>query len=40
MIRQITGEYLYYEKGAVVIQTSGGIGFRVFVPELSPLLNT
>ncbi|MBM6990911.1 Holliday junction branch migration protein RuvA [Mobilibacterium timonense] len=40
MIRHITGEYLYYEKGAVVIQTAGGIGFRVFVTDLSPILNS
>lgn len=39
MIRTIRGEYLYYEKGAIVIRTAGGIGFRVFVPDVSPLLS-
>lgn len=38
MIRQIKGEYLYYEKGAIVVETRGGIGFRIFVADTSPLL--
>lgn len=38
MIRYIKGEYLFYDKGALVIETSGGIGFRVFVSDASPLL--
>ncbi|HKK95528.1 MAG TPA: Holliday junction branch migration protein RuvA [Anaerovoracaceae bacterium] len=38
MIRHIRGEYLCYDKGAIVIQTQAGIGFRVFVPDNSPLL--
>lgn len=39
MIRHIKGEYLYYENGAVVINTDAGIGFRVFVPDTSSILN-
>lgn len=38
MVRFIRGEYLYYKSGAIVIETSGGIGFRVFVSDTSPLL--
>lgn len=38
MIRFIRGEYLYYESGAIVIETPGGIGFRVFVSDTSSLL--
>ncbi len=38
MIRFIKGEYLYYESGAIVIATPGGIGFRVFVSDTSSLL--
>lgn len=39
MIRFIRGEYLYYDGDAIIIDTPGGIGYRVFVPENSPLLN-
>lgn len=39
MIRFIRGEYLYYDGDAMIIDTPGGIGYRVFVPETSPLLN-
>lgn len=38
MIRFLSGQYLYYESGAIVIETSGGIGFRVFVSDTSSLL--
>lgn len=38
MIRFIRGEYLYYEAGAIVIQTKAGIGFRVYVSDTSSLL--
>lgn len=38
MLRFIRGEYLYYKSGAIVIETGGGIGFRVFVSDTSPLL--
>ena len=38
MIRFIRGEYLYYKNGAIVIETPGGIGFRVFVSDTSALL--
>ena len=38
MIRFIRGEYLFYEKGSVVVETNAGIGYRVFVPDTSPLL--
>ena len=38
MIRFIRGEYLYYKNGAIVIETPGGIGFRVFVSDTSSLL--
>lgn len=38
MIRFIRGEYLYYNSGAVVIETPGGIGFRIHVSDSSPLL--
>jgi holliday junction DNA helicase RuvA len=40
MIRHIKGEYLYYDKGAVVVETEGGIGFRIFVSDTSPVLNS
>ena len=38
MIRFIRGEYLYYEAGAIVVETSGGIGFRIYVSDTSSLL--
>ena len=38
MIRFIKGEYLYYESGAIVIMTDGGIGFRIYVSDTSSLL--
>lgn len=38
MIRYIEGEYLYYDKGAIVVKTAGGIGFRINVPDTSELL--
>lgn len=38
MIRFLRGQYLYYESGAIVIETSCGIGFRVFVSDTSSLL--
>lgn len=38
MIRNIKGEYLYYDKGSMVIETKGGIGFRIQVADTSPLL--
>ena len=38
MLRFIRGEYLYYESGAIVIETKGGLGFRVFVSDTSSLL--
>lgn len=38
MIRNIRGEYLYYDKGSMIVETSGGIGFRIFVADTSPLL--
>ncbi|MBQ6389693.1 MAG: Holliday junction branch migration protein RuvA [Mogibacterium sp.] len=38
MIRFLRGEYLYYESGAIVIETPGGIGFRLFVSDTSSLL--
>ena len=38
MIRFLRGQYLYYESGAIVIETSGGIGFRGFVSDTSSLL--
>ena len=38
MIRFLRGEYLYYESGAIVIETRAGIGFRVFVSDTSSLL--
>lgn len=40
MIRHVTGEYLFYEKGAVVLETPGGIGLRVYVSDTSPVLNS
>jgi Holliday junction DNA helicase RuvA len=40
MIRYIKGEYLYYSKGAIIVETKGGIGFRIFVSDTSPLLNS
>ena len=38
MIRFIRGTYLYYKAGAIVIETSGGIGFRINVSDTSSLL--
>lgn len=38
MVRFLRGQYLYYESGAIVIETSGGIGFRVFVSDTSSIL--
>ncbi len=38
MIRFIKGEYLYYESGAIVVMTDGGIGFRIYVSDTSSLL--
>lgn len=38
MIRFLRGEYLYYESGAIVIETPAGIGFRIFVSDASSLL--
>ena len=38
MIRFIRGEYLNYESGAIVVETRGGIGFRIFVSDTSSLL--
>ena len=38
MIRNIKGEYLYYDKGAMVVETMGGIGFRIYIADTSPLL--
>ena len=38
MIRHLKGEYLYYESGAIVVETAGGIGFRVNVSDTSSLL--
>lgn len=39
MIRHITGKYLFYEKGSIVVETQGGIGFRIHVADTSPGLN-
>ncbi len=38
MIRFLRGEYLFYESGAIVLETPGGIGFRIFVSDTSSLL--
>ncbi len=38
MIRFIRGEYLYYDSGAIVVETQAGIGFRVNVSDASALL--
>ena len=38
MIRFIRGTYLYYKSGAIVVETSGGIGFRINVSDTSSLL--
>lgn len=38
MIRFIKGEYLYYESGAIIVMTEGGVGFRVNVSDSSSLL--
>lgn len=39
MIRHITGKYLFYEKESIVVETQGGIGFRIHVADTSPVLN-
>ena len=38
MIRFLRGTYSYYEAGAIVIETSAGIGFRVNIADSSSLL--
>ena len=38
MIRFLRGEYLYYESGSIVLETPGGIGFRIFISDTSSLL--
>ena len=38
MIRFLRGKYLYYESGAIVLETPGGIGFRIFISDTSSLL--
>ena len=38
MIRFLRGEYLYYESGAIIVETRGGIGFRIFISDTSSLL--
>ena len=38
MIRHIRGEYLYYESGAIIVETGSGIGFRINVSDTSSLL--
>ena len=38
MIRYIKGEYLFYDKGALVVDNGSGIGFRIYVSDTSPLL--
>ena len=38
MIRFLRGEYLYYESGAIVLETPAGIGFRIFISDTSSLL--
>ena len=38
MIRFLRGRYLYYEAGAMIIETPGGIGFRINISDTSSLL--
>lgn len=38
MIRFLRGEYQYYESGSIVLETPGGIGFRIFISDTSSLL--
>lgn len=38
MIRFVRGEYLYYESGSIIVETKGGIGFRIHVSDTSSLL--
>ena len=38
MIRFLRGEYLYYESGAIILETPSGIGFRINVSDTSSLL--
>ena len=38
MIRFLRGEYLYYESGAIFLETPAGIGFRIFISDTSSLL--
>lgn len=40
MIRHIKGKYIYYDKGAIVVETLSGISFRIFVPTTSSLINS
>ena len=40
MIRYIRGTYLYYDAGAIVVETSAGIGFRINVSDTSSLLTS
>ena len=38
MIRTIRGQYMMYDAGAIVVETSAGIGFRINVSDTSHLL--
>ena len=38
MIRTIRGQYLMYDAGSIVVETSAGIGFRINVSDTSHLL--
>ena len=38
MIRFLRGQYLYYESGAIIVETASGIGFRVNISDTSSLL--
>lgn len=37
MIRYIKGKYYFADPGSIIVENSSGIGFRIFVPDRSPL---
>ena len=39
MIRFLRGEYIRGPKGSIIVVSSSGVGFEVFVPDNSPIYN-
>lgn len=38
MIRSVRGRYMFYDSGSIVVETDGGIGFRINISDTSGLL--